>query len=128
MTSDEEAIRALVATWMAASKAGDLETLSWLMADDVLFMVPGQAPFDKEAFLKATRNMRDLRIEGASEIEELKILGDWAYMRNRLTVTVLTEDGEPTLRRSGYTLSILRKEPDGRWVLARDANLLGKQS
>ena len=26
--------------------------------------------------------------------------------------------------RSGYTLTILRKEPDGRWLLVRDANLL----
>ncbi len=26
--------------------------------------------------------------------------------------------------RSGYTLTILRKEPDGRWVIFRDANLL----
>jgi hypothetical protein len=64
--------------------------------------------------------MKDLRIEGPSDIEELKILGDWAYTRNRLTVTVLTEGGEPMLRRTGYTLSIL--------MLARDANLLGKQS
>jgi ketosteroid isomerase-like protein len=72
--------------------------------------------------------MKDLRIEGTSDIEELKILGDWAYMRNRLTVTVLTEGGEPMLRRTGYTLSILRKEPDRRWMRARDANLLGKQS
>jgi ketosteroid isomerase-like protein len=72
--------------------------------------------------------MKDLRIEGTSDIEELKILGDWAYMRNRLTVTVLTEGDEPMLRRTGYTLSILRKEPDRRWMLARDANLLGKQS
>jgi len=128
MTSDEEAIRALVATRMAASKTGDLETLSGLMADDVLFLVPGQEPFDKAAFLAASRGMKDLRIEGASDIEELEILGDWAFMRNRLTMTILTEGGEPTLRRTGYTLSILRKEPDGRWVLARDANLLGKQS
>jgi len=56
------------------------------------------------------------------------VLGDWAYLRSRLTVTVIAEAGEPLLRRSGYTLSILRKEPDGRWLLARDANLLGKQS
>jgi ketosteroid isomerase-like protein len=26
--------------------------------------------------------------------------------------------------RSGYTLTILRKQPDGNWVIARDANLL----
>jgi len=128
MEADEEAIRGLVATWMEASKAGDLETLSRLMADDVVFLAPGQEPFGKDGFLAASRGMKDLRIEGTSEIEELNILGEWAYLRNRLTMTVLTEGGEPMLRRSGHTLSILRNEPDGRWVLARDANLLGKQS
>jgi ketosteroid isomerase-like protein len=32
-------------------------------------------------------------------------------------------DGNP-IHRSGYTLTILRKEADGKWRLARDANLL----
>jgi len=30
--------------------------------------------------------------------------------------------------RAGYTLTILRKQPDGRWLLARDANLLTVQT
>jgi len=34
--------------------------------------------------------------------------------------------GKP-VRRSGYTLTILRKERDGRWRLARDANLLAAE-
>ncbi len=38
------AIRDLVATWMAASKAGDLETVLSLMTDDAIFVVPGQKP------------------------------------------------------------------------------------
>jgi len=38
---------------------------------------------------------------------------------------VTPPDGE-AMRRSGYTLTILRKEPDGRWRLARDANMLAK--
>ena len=50
MTEDERAIRALVSTWMAASRAGDTETVLSLMADDVVFMVPGAEPFGKEAF------------------------------------------------------------------------------
>ncbi len=45
-------------------------------------------------------------------------------MRNRLTVTMTPAGGQAMLERSGYTLSILRKEEDGRWLLARDANLL----
>jgi ketosteroid isomerase-like protein len=28
------------------------------------------------------------------------------------------------MRRSGYTLSILRKQPDGQWLLWRDANMV----
>jgi ketosteroid isomerase-like protein len=28
------------------------------------------------------------------------------------------------MRLTGYTLTVFRKQPDGRWVLIRDANLL----
>jgi len=41
MTDDERAIRELVATWMAASKAGDTATVLSLIADDAVFMVVG---------------------------------------------------------------------------------------
>lgn len=44
MTHDERAIRDLIATWMKASQAGDLETVLGLMTDDVVFMVPGREP------------------------------------------------------------------------------------
>jgi len=44
MTEDERTIRDLVATWMAASQAGDLAAVLRLMADDVVFMVPGREP------------------------------------------------------------------------------------
>ena len=123
MTNDERAIRQLIETWMSASRTGDLATVLSLMADDVVFMVPGQKPFGKEAFARASEGMKNARIDGRSEIEELKVLGDWAYLRNYIEVT-MTPDGGPPMRRAGYTLTILRKEADGRWVLARDANLL----
>ncbi|TIP77049.1 MAG: DUF4440 domain-containing protein, partial [Mesorhizobium sp.] len=35
-------------------------------------------------------------------------------------------NGKP-VRQSGYTLTLLRKEADGEWRLARDANLLTAQ-
>jgi uncharacterized protein (TIGR02246 family) len=123
MSDDERAIRDLVATWMAASKAGDQDTVLGLMTDDVVFMVPGREPFGKEAFAAASQGMQGMRIEGTSDIVELQVLGDWAYLRNRLNVTITPPGGSPTTR-SGYTLTILRKEADGRWRLARDANLL----
>ena len=50
MTDDERAIRDLVATWLEASRSGDVETVSSLMTDDVIFMAAGQEPFGKEAY------------------------------------------------------------------------------
>jgi uncharacterized protein (TIGR02246 family) len=123
MTDDERAIRQVVDMWMAASKTGDLEIVLSLMTNDVVFMVPGQEPFGKEAF-EGTGSMQ---IEGSSEILELRVLGDWAFIRNRIEMTVTPPSGNP-VRRSGYTLPLLRKEADGHWRLARDANLLTAQS
>jgi uncharacterized protein (TIGR02246 family) len=53
-------------------------------------------------------------------------LGDWACLRNHLQVTV-TPPGDSPVKRAGYTLTILRKQADGKWLLARDANLLTQQ-
>jgi uncharacterized protein (TIGR02246 family) len=123
MTADERAIRDLVATWLKASQDGDLKTVLGLMTDDVVFMVPGREPFGKEEFAAGSRGMQGMRQEGTSDIRELQVLGDWAYLRNHLQVT-MTPPGGKTVRRAGYTLTILRRQPDGRWLLARDANLL----
>lgn len=122
MTEDERAIRDLVETWMKASQAGDIKTVLGLMTDDVVFMVPGREPFGREVFASAAESMKDARMEGTSEIRELKVLGDWAWLRSYIRVSMTPPDGE-TMHRAGYTLTVLRKE-GGKWLLARDANLL----
>ena len=70
-----------------------------------------------------TKNPLDVAIDGKSDIQEIQVFGDWAYLRNYIEMTVTPPAGNP-VRRSGYTLTILRKEADGRWRLTRDANLL----
>ena len=122
MTDDERAIRDLVATWMAASQSGDTAKVLSLMADDVIFQVPGREPFGKAAFAAMSQGMKGVRMEGSSDIRELRVLGDWAYLRNHITVAMTPPGGRP-MRRAGFTLTILRKD-NGRWLLARDANLL----
>lgn len=126
MSDDERAIRDLIATWMSASQAGDTDTVLSLMTDDVVFMVPGQEPFGKKEFAAASQDMQGARIEGTSDIRELQVLGDWAYLRGHLRISV-TPPGGNAVQRAGCTLTILRKQSDGRWLLARDANLLTPQ-
>jgi uncharacterized protein (TIGR02246 family) len=123
MTEDEQAIRQIVATWMEASQSGDAATVLSLMTEDVIFMVPGQEPFGRDVFKAAANQSSAARIEGTNEIVEVQVLGDWAFTRNRIDLTVTPPTGDP-VRRGGYTLTLFRKELDGRWRLARDANLL----
>lgn len=126
MQNDEQAIRQLVSTWMAASKAGDVEKVLSLMADDVVFLAPGQPVMRKADFAVAARAQSGQdapRFDGSSAMQEIKILGDWAFMWTKLTVVVTPPGGAQSMTRSGHTLTILRKQR-GRWLLARDANVL----
>jgi len=123
--SDEQQIRDLVATWMSTTKAGDVETVVALMADDIKFLVPGRAPFGMAEFLAATNQHARAgpRFDGASEVREVRVLGDWAWMSTALSVTT-TQPGAAPVTRTGHTLSVLQRR-GGRWQLVRDANLLG---
>ncbi|RQR44700.1 SgcJ/EcaC family oxidoreductase [Burkholderia sp. Bp9131] len=127
MTEDERAIRGLVETWFVSSRRGDLATVLDLIADDAIFMVAGKPPFDKAAFAAASRDANAAagnapKVDGRYRIDELRVMGDWAYLRNFLEIDV-TPPGGDAVRRSGHTLTILRKA-GGRWQLVRDANLV----
>jgi uncharacterized protein (TIGR02246 family) len=126
MNDDERQIRELVATWMTATRAGDLATVLDLMTDDAVFLVAGRPPFGKAEFAKqmtpASPGTPMPKFEGHSAIQEVHVEGNLAYIRSELTVDTTPPDG-PTTRRTGHTLTVLRKQA-GRWQLARDANLL----
>ena len=126
MNDDERAIRQLVDDWMEASRNGDTAALKDLMADDMLFMVPNQPPFGKADFLAGSEGGSEVEVGGTAEVLEAKVLGDWAFLRNHLEVTV-TPPGGKTQKMSGYTLTLLRKEDDGKWRMVRDANLVMPQ-
>ena len=124
MTDDERAIRELITRWMRASAEGDTATVLTLMSDDVVFLVPGRPPFGKEVFAEAQSGLASFHMESASDVREVRVYGDWAHCWTELEVTMTPRDGGAAMRRSGHTLSIFHRLPEGRWVLARDANML----
>lgn len=126
MNDDERNIRDMVEQWMAASMAGDVSAVLALMTDDVIFMTPGAAPFGKQAFAAAAQGMKDVRMTGRCEIQEIEVFGERSYIRNHVQISLTKADGPP-VRMSGNTLGILRKGADGRWRLSRDANLVGRE-
>jgi uncharacterized protein (TIGR02246 family) len=126
MTVDEQAIRELIGTWMDATGRGNIEQVLELMDDEVVFLGAGRPPMrGKTEFAAATRAAAGkFRIDGAAEVQEVRVLGDWAYSWVQLTVTMHPHDGGAPVRRSGAALSVLRKTQSGRWVILRDANML----
>ncbi|HEY6806796.1 MAG TPA: SgcJ/EcaC family oxidoreductase [Pyrinomonadaceae bacterium] len=118
---DEQAIRGLVETWLRASERKDLETILPLMEDDVVFITAGNEPFGKEAFARGFESMKNIKLECVGEIQEIRVLGEWAYVHNFLRITFTQPDGTAK-KHSGHILSILHKGTDGQWRIARDAN------
>ncbi len=126
MNNDETQIRQLVTTWMDATRAGDVDSVLGLMTDDVVFLLPGRPPMHKAEFAAISRPSAGTQaptIDGRSEIQEITVCGDWAFMWTRLRVTVTPPKGAAAMERAGHTLTVLHKE-SGKWLLARDANLL----
>ena len=126
MDRDEQSIRALVKTWIDASAAGDLDRVLELMAEDVIFIGPGRPPMrGRDGFAAASRASEGRsRVEGRSEIQEVRVFGDWAYCWNQLALTVHPANGGTPAHLAGPALSILRKNADGRWMIFRDANMV----
>ena len=118
------AIREWLDQWLRASADGDSAKMLTMLTDDVVFLVPGQSPFGKKEFKAAWDGpMKDARVEANADLEECIVTGDVACTRTRLAVSIKMPDGQAS-RASGYTMSFFRRQIDGRWLLARDANLL----
>lgn len=127
MSPDEQAIRNLLARWHAETAAGNVEAVLELMTEDVVFLIAGheQPLRGRDAFAKGLRQMLQAhRFEGSGEVQDMAISGDLACCWSVLDVCTTPLQGGETQRRRGNVLSVLRKQADGRWQLARDANML----
>jgi uncharacterized protein (TIGR02246 family) len=129
MSDDEFQIRTLVSTWHSASQSGDTEAVLALMTEDVVFLTPGNEPMTKQDFASLSRSAPGAprpRIESSQDIREIQISGDMAFLVSALRVTVFPGNGDARVERNGHTLTIFKKA-GGKWLLARDANLLSNQ-
>ena len=125
MEADERAIREVHSTWIDAVNAGDLVYLLTLMADDVVFLDPGQAPLGRDGFsANFSAALQQVRIRCSSELEEIAVAGEIAYTRSQDALSVIPRTGGEATELAGHRITVYRKQPDGRWLLARDAHTL----
>ena len=125
MGPDEREIREVHSTWIDAVNAGDLDGLITLMADDVVFLGPGQLPVGRDGFAaNFSAAHQQLRIDCISELEEVVVVGGVAYTRSQDALSVTPRAGGEATQLAGHRITVYREQSDGRWLLARDAHTL----
>ena len=125
MDLEERGIRQVHSTWISAVNAGDLARLLTLMTDDVVFLSPGQAPFGRQDFPAGFSTAhQQFQILCISELEEVVVVGEIAYTLCRDSLSMTPRAGGETTELAGHRITIYGKQPDGRWLLARDAHTL----
>jgi uncharacterized protein (TIGR02246 family) len=125
MIPDERAIREVHSTWVDAVNAGDLVRLLSLVADDVVFLNPGQAPFGWEGFPpRFSAAHHQARIYCISDLDDVVVVGEMSYTLSRDSLSVTPRAGGEAMQLAGHRITIYRKQPDVRWLLVRDAHTL----
>lgn len=129
MNPDERAIRELFATWLRAIGDGDIALLLPLLDEDVVFISPGQPLMrGRDAYATELRTVFETQhIEAVNDIQEITVSGSLAYCWNYLRVTLKPVQEGVAVRRSGYTLTVLRKDETRGWRVYRDANLVSAE-
>ena len=123
--ADEQQIRGVIETWLAATRAGDLTAILNLMTEDVVFLTAGNVPMRREDFVAGFKSMAGaVEIEGCANVQEITVTGDLAVCWNLLEVKITPLAGGATVKRAGNTLTVFRRGDDGQWRVWRDANML----
>ena len=117
---DERALNALIADYMVGMNNGDADALAVLYAADAVRMPPNALPVRGRESIR--RNMEQA-FESANlnvqmQVEETVASGELAYVRGTFLLTVMPKDGSATTESEGNWMRLMRREPDGEWLVA----------
>ncbi len=118
---DEAGVRESVERAVAAFNTSDVDTLVDLHTDDAVVLKPGKPPEIGRQVMRTSleRVFSMFRVKESRTIEELEIVGDWAFTWGYYSVTLTPTDGSPPINEEGKYIDALRRQPDGSWLFAR---------
>lgn len=123
---DQRTIQGVYDRWFQAMEVGDVEKALRLVTDDVVWKSPGDAAaVGKDALQTRLEAFHaHVRETVSFQIEEIEVAGDWAYVRVTERATVSPISGGPTATLTGMHLSILHRDDERGWRIARDVSSL----
>ena len=126
VTREISAIRNIFESWYCAMEDGDVDRLMSLVTSDVIFKPPGAAPIIGENALRQalTTFLKEHSETIDYDVEEIEVSGPLAFARILESTTIRPKSGAESLAVNGMHLTVLRRQPDGEWLVARDISSL----
>ena len=120
--ADIQAFKEIDAKWDKAVFAGDADAFMALVTDDYIRMEPDEpAMVGKEAFRESQQSFFDKYSLQDSDnvIEEIRLAGDWAYVRGSWSGTIIPKGGRDPISSSDKWIDIRERQSDGSWKISR---------
>jgi uncharacterized protein (TIGR02246 family) len=119
---DEAAIRALRTAFLESQQAGDAQRSAAFYAEDAVIMLPGEASERGIEAIRAglARFFNEYKWSAQEPIEQLQVLGDWAFTRTTWSASQTDKDTGVVAKLLGKAVHIYRRQPDGTWKIAID--------
>jgi uncharacterized protein (TIGR02246 family) len=120
--ADITAIKKIYNQYTFAAETGDLDLWISLWIDNGIRMPPDTpAQIGKEQIRARMKPLFDqLIIKIPITCKEVRVAGDLAFSRGTYTLSTTPKAGGETIKRSGKYLTILERQADGSWRIARD--------
>ena len=119
--ADHEAIRTLETEIYAAENAGNLDAFMSFVDEDPVWLPPNESAItDRQAIREWIRPyLEDYDILEEATGQEVRVLGDWGYIRAHWTFAMIPKAGGETITDEGKSIWIVRRQDDGTWRISR---------
>jgi uncharacterized protein (TIGR02246 family) len=119
---DLEAIDRVRDAHVAALNAGDARAWAALFTDDGVQMPPSAPANVGRAMIGLwSQGFLDrFRVQFALAVDEVRVLGEWAFERGGYTISLQPKAGAPPVQDMGKYVTVYQRKPGDAWRMARD--------
>ena len=122
-TARDSAAHQAHANYVRVINSNDIDSLTSMFTDDVVFLAANDKPIVGKAAVRAWADgyYKAFHTKWDKPVREFVVSGDYAYERYDYTSTDTPVGGGKPVVDTGWGLVVYHRDPDGAWRVARDA-------
>ena len=119
---DAAAINQVRLDFNAAFNEGNTQAISELVDDNGIWLPPGRPSIVGKDKIVADYASYFVKVRSRFELKpsDIQVCGGWAFMCGDFNRVDTPKAGGTVQKVSGHYLFVLKKQPDGKWKIARD--------